>query len=65
MEERSGLIDFFENFGQSSILTRNQSKELVELCKFKGKFKWALIYKGSSDGFEAKIFHKKCLCSCR
>ena len=34
--------------------------KLTELCGFDTYQKWRLIYRGSSDGFSAKVFHSKC-----
>ncbi len=44
----------------SSILTENQSADLINLCKFSPNDKWSLLYRGSRDGFLAKDFHEKC-----
>jgi hypothetical protein len=44
----------------SSILKGSQSMDLIKLCKFSKKDKWALLYRASRDGFLAKDFHEKC-----
>jgi hypothetical protein len=44
----------------SSILTKNQSMDLMNLCEFSKKDKWSLLYRASRDGFWAKEFHTKC-----
>jgi hypothetical protein len=56
-----GLRDIIEysNILFSKILSSNQTKDLIKLCKFQ-KFKFNLIYRGSSDGFGSEIFHRKC-----
>ncbi len=49
-------IDLFN----SSILTKNQSTDLIKLCEFSSNDKWHLLYRGTRDGFLAKDFHEKC-----
>ena len=55
-----GLIDYYQHFGESLILSRKQSLSLVKLCEFSDKDRWYLIYRGIEHGFEAKNFHRKC-----
>ena len=50
------LNDQFNSF----ILDVDQSCELLKLCEFNTNDKWALLYRGSRDGFGAKDFHGKC-----
>ena len=56
-----GLRDIIEysNISFSKILSSNQTKDLIKLCKFQ-KFKFNLIYRGSCDGFSGENFHRKC-----
>jgi hypothetical protein len=44
----------------SSILTEDQSHDLIKLCEFSKKDKWSLLFHASRDGFLAKEFHSKC-----
>jgi len=45
---------------KSQILSGNQPFDLLKLCEFSLKDKWALLYRGSRDGFGAAEFHSKC-----
>jgi hypothetical protein len=51
-----------KNFGlfQSTILTPEQSLELIKLCGFSNKDNFRLIYRASIDGFSSDDFHKNC-----
>ena len=54
------LTNLFKLFGDSSILSRRESLELINLCGFSLKDKWKLIYRGNVHGFSSKDFHEKC-----
>ena len=54
------LQDSFSHFGDSLILNRKLSQELIRLCGFSADDKWILMYRGSLHGFGAKDFHAKC-----
>ena len=45
---------------QPTILSSEQMLELNNLCMFKSKQKWKLIYKATRDGFNVGDFHSKC-----
>ena len=47
-------------FYQSLILNKQQSHDLVNLCRFSLNDNFTLLYRGSSDGFRAADFHRKC-----
>lgn len=64
-----GLYQFFHrsielvSFDGSTILSQSQSNDLVELCEFKAKTKFNLIYSASDHGFPNDFgsqFKKKC-----
>jgi hypothetical protein len=48
------------NLSWSSIVCREHSKDLVLLCELSFRDKFALLYRGSRDGFGAEAFHSKC-----
>jgi hypothetical protein len=37
-----------------------QCSELMKVCEFSPSDKWSLLYRGTRDGFGAKVFHAKC-----
>jgi hypothetical protein len=43
-----------------SILSKEQSENLLKICKYKSFDNCKLLYKATIDGFSSKIFHKKC-----
>jgi hypothetical protein len=45
---------------KSQILTGNQPNQLIRICEFSPNDKWTLLYRGTRDGFGAKLFHFKC-----
>jgi hypothetical protein len=45
---------------KSQILSSQQSFDLIKVCEFSIKDKWALLYRGTRDGFSAANFHSKC-----
>jgi hypothetical protein len=45
---------------KSNILSGKQASELIKLCEFSLKDKWTLLYRGTRDGFGARVFHSKC-----
>jgi hypothetical protein len=63
---RLDLIDRNESFATinelllSKILKGNQCSDLIKVCQFYSRDQWALVYRGSEDGFGAKNFHKLC-----
>ena len=54
------LNEFVNDLSLSSILSREQSYELIRLCDFSFKDKFTLLYKATLDGFRAEDFHSKC-----
>jgi DNA repair exonuclease SbcCD ATPase subunit len=44
----------------SKILSQHQIIDLIKLCEFNSDDNWALLYRGSRDGFGAEDFHLKC-----
>jgi hypothetical protein len=61
-----GLIKLSEycsnpNPFKSEILTDlEQYFDLIELCEFSPNDKWALLYRGTRDGFGSNDFHSRC-----
>jgi len=55
-----GLKENFSSFKDSLILNRSESIDLIKLCGFSSKEKWKLLYRASTDGFDARAFHAKC-----
>ena len=47
-------------FNGSTILTNEQSVQLVNLTDFSLNSSWSLIYQASRDGFSSSVFHSKC-----
>jgi hypothetical protein len=52
-------INSLENIN-STILNRDQFKDLIHLCKLPSIGDWFLIYRASIDGFGSKDFYSKC-----
>ena len=55
-----GLVALFNSFDGSTILSKKQSLDLVNLCGFSIDSKWKLLYRGSLHGFASADFHGKC-----
>ena len=47
-------------FKNSTILTQEQSLQLVNLAGFSLNLNWTLLYQASRDGFSTSSFHSKC-----
>ena len=54
-----GRLETRDSF-RSSILSNEEFKELMKLCKFSLNQKWKLLYRASRDGFGALDFHSRC-----
>lgn len=55
------LIDLINTpFIDSTILSKQQKKELMNLCDFAKNQKFTLLYRASLNGFSANDFHLKC-----
>lgn len=56
-----GLKDLINTpFLDSTILSKDQKKQLMKLCDFPRNQKFTLLYRASLDGFSAANFHTKC-----
>ena len=61
--ELFGTLNLFEpsmTSFKSKIVNVEQFIELMNLCEFSLNQQWALLYRGSEDGFDADDFHFKC-----
>ena len=55
------LIDLINTpFMDSTILSKQQKKELMKLCDFAQNQMFSLLYRASDNGFAANDFHLKC-----
>jgi len=54
----ANAYDFVD--GESSILNYLEMYRLYNLCGFENMKNWKLLYRASSDGFEASKFHENC-----
>lgn len=45
---------------KSVIITNEQMKELMKMCKFPLSQEWNLVFRATRDGFAAADFHSKC-----
>lgn len=59
LESVLGRLEPRESF-KSSILSNEEFKELMKLCRFSLNQKWKIIYRASRDGFGASDFHSRC-----
>lgn len=55
------MIDLINTpFLDSTILTKEQKKNLLKLCDFARNKKFTLLYRATRDGFRSTDFHSKC-----
>lgn len=54
------LVQIVPKDKQERMLTAEQMKDLIRLCKFPINCRMSLVYKASRDGFASADFHSKC-----
>ena len=55
----NGLIELIIPFRDSTILNTKNAMDLINLCGFTVPDKWMLLYRGGTEEFNKKPFHKK------
>ena len=59
-QNKSKLLSTVLGTLDTSILSNQQMKDLMSLCRFPPDQRWKLLYRATTDGFGATDFHSKC-----